>query len=278
LCENRGYDIGPFFYALNKVNLDSYKYIIKLHTKNTSSRICGNINGYPLNDKQFSDILINALIGTPLQVNRNIQILEKNKKTGMLGSRICLTGEKFYYNRYLDKTNEVLSFLNLKTVKKVECVAGTMFMARADCFKVFQNKIDISCFEKTDANIKDGTLAHVYERVFGAVVQSQSYKLKGVGHTKIKYFLKKLHRLFYRKKISREGNITVQVLFFPVYRKSLLSKDEKLMLKSGLFDTHWYADKYLKDKRRRCVPVRHYLRVGKKKGFYPNKSFNVPVV
>ena len=33
LCENRGYDVWPFIKALNEVNLDNYKYLIKLHTK-----------------------------------------------------------------------------------------------------------------------------------------------------------------------------------------------------------------------------------------------------
>ncbi len=33
IVENRGYDIGPFVYTLNKIVLDNYSYIIKLHTK-----------------------------------------------------------------------------------------------------------------------------------------------------------------------------------------------------------------------------------------------------
>ena len=33
IVENRGYDVGPFIEVLNKVNLDDYSYIIKLHTK-----------------------------------------------------------------------------------------------------------------------------------------------------------------------------------------------------------------------------------------------------
>ena len=30
---NRGYDLAPFVYVLQQVNLDEYDYIIKLHTK-----------------------------------------------------------------------------------------------------------------------------------------------------------------------------------------------------------------------------------------------------
>lgn len=30
---NLGFDLGPFVYALDKVNLSDYSYVIKLHTK-----------------------------------------------------------------------------------------------------------------------------------------------------------------------------------------------------------------------------------------------------
>ncbi|MCL2485219.1 MAG: NAD-dependent epimerase/dehydratase family protein [Endomicrobia bacterium] len=274
ICENRGYDVGPFFYLLNKVNLDDYEYIIKLHAKNLFSKIKTVINGYPLNDRQFSGALTRDLLGTSRQIKQNLKILDKNDGIGMLGSSLCVTDEKFYYDRFLDKINEILLSLNLKHVKNVRFTAGTMFIAKAECFKILQNKIDISCFDKTDGNIKDGTLAHVYERVFGAIIQGQNYKLKGTGLEKIKYVLKKANRLFYRKRISRRGNFTGQILFLPVYRKSLLSHDEKLLLKSALFDTYWYLDKYLKDQRRRYFPVRHYLRIGWKKGFDPSENFS----
>ena len=37
VVENRGYDIGPFVDFLHKINLDDYKYILKLHTKGNTS-------------------------------------------------------------------------------------------------------------------------------------------------------------------------------------------------------------------------------------------------
>jgi len=110
--KNRGYDIGPFFYALNKTNLDNYEYIIKLHTKNTISKLHTILNGYPLNDKEFSEALLKDLIGTSKTVEQNIKILDKNSSIGMLGSSLCVTGEKFYYKRFLGEINRVLISLN----------------------------------------------------------------------------------------------------------------------------------------------------------------------
>ena len=34
LLENKGYDLYPFIEVINRVNLDDYTYILKLHTKN----------------------------------------------------------------------------------------------------------------------------------------------------------------------------------------------------------------------------------------------------
>ena len=274
VCENRGYDVGPFFYALNKVNLDDYEYIIKLHTKNTTSQSITVVNGYPLNDKQFSESLLKDLLGTREQINQNIKILDKNSRIGMLGSSVCLTGERFFYERFLDEVNKILITLHLKPVKTVKCVSGTMFIARSECFKILQNKIDITDFDKTSKNIKDGTLAHVCERLFGALIQAQNYKVKGTGFEKRKYILQKLKRKLYKEQISSKGNFTAQFLFFPIYRKNLLSNDEKLLLKSDLFDTYWYFNRYLRDIRRKYFPVRHYLRIGWKKGFDPSEKFS----
>ncbi len=33
IVENRGYDVGPFMQIINKINLDDYSYVVKLHTK-----------------------------------------------------------------------------------------------------------------------------------------------------------------------------------------------------------------------------------------------------
>ncbi|MDR2252125.1 MAG: glycosyltransferase [Endomicrobium sp.] len=274
---NRGYDIAPFFYALNKINLDEYEYIIKLHTKNNKSRNITCINDYPLTAQDFFNALVNDLIGTSKQIQKNIKILEENKEIGMLGSSVCTTSEKFYYNRFLSQINEILGKLKLKPAEKIKFVAGSMFIAKATLFKVLQKSIKSENFPETDNKIKDGTLAHVYERLFGAIIENQNYQIQRAGVSKYKYMFKKIKRKLYRNRISKNGNLTRQILFLPIYRKSLLKHGEKVLLKSGLFDTYWYLEKYLKDMRRNQIPVRHYLRIGWKKGFDPSEKFSTNV-
>ena len=54
ITENRGHDIWPFLSVLNQVDLDKYSYIIKIHTKNTSSDILTRTNRRALSRRWFN--------------------------------------------------------------------------------------------------------------------------------------------------------------------------------------------------------------------------------
>lgn len=57
VCENKGFDIAPFFKVLDSVDLDSYRYLIKIHTKsNISQKIF--LNGYDVFSAKWRNSLL----------------------------------------------------------------------------------------------------------------------------------------------------------------------------------------------------------------------------
>ena len=57
VVENRGYDIGPFIDFLHKINLDDYKYVLKLHTKGSKSNNYTLLNNKRLDNALWGKIL-----------------------------------------------------------------------------------------------------------------------------------------------------------------------------------------------------------------------------
>ncbi|MDR1196140.1 MAG: CDP-glycerol glycerophosphotransferase family protein [Endomicrobium sp.] len=270
---NIGYDVYPFIYVINQINLAEYAYIIKLHTKNLlSDREETLLNGVLTDSATWHNSLVNALLKNRQTLKANISKFQNNKTIGMIGSRLCFVKNKEYYQNLMQKINLSLRKIGLTEVKECRFIAGTMFMARASIFKILQNKFSSEDFETSDKNTKCGTLAHAMERVFGIITQVQGYKIHGVG--KLYFLLLKAKNILIRRHISLKGNLSIRLFGILIYHKSLLTKEEKFLLKSKLFDTHWYYKKYLADKRGADFPVKYYLKEGWKTGHNPSADFS----
>jgi hypothetical protein len=273
VVENSGYDVWPFIFVINQINLADYSYIIKVHSKNiTPGHENPVLNGICVKRGHWQNCLVNALIKNQPTLVANIKRFKRDKKLGMLGSRIALVSHKDYYVELLGNIDFILSKLGIKQRQKIKFVAGTMFMARSDIFKILQNKFTAQDFVPTDKNIKCGTLAHGMERVFGIITREQGFKVCGVGN--FVFFLRKAAKYLFREHTSLRGNYRIKILGMPIYGKSLLTKEEKLLLKSKLFDTRFYYDRYIANDRTAGFPVRHYLNEGWKLGNNPGKQFD----
>ena len=99
-----------------------------------------------------------------------------------------------------------------------------MFIVRSSLFKVLQNQYSIYDFQKTDGQIRNGTLAHIFERLFGAVVNAQGYNIKGF-HWNWKFLINSSCRLFlrfcYQKKINKQNKLLIKICKIPVFQKKL---------------------------------------------------------
>ena len=218
--ENRGYDVGAFMEFLHRIKLDDYDYILKLHTKNTTKGNYTHLNGRRFDNALWAKVLYDALLKSPKQVKENLQQLEEKPEIGMVAAAYCISGEHKLYDKWLEEINSCLAEMNLPQVRDFSFVAGTMFWARAEIFKPFL-RYGLKDFAPTDGKIKEGTKAHVFERLFGAAVMAQGYEIRGVKQWRYGLLLLKsaITRFFYQKKITTSGKKLIKICKIPVYSK-----------------------------------------------------------
>ena len=219
--ENRGYDIGPFVEFLHRINLNNYEYVLKLHTKSKHSQNYTHLNNMRFDNALWSKVLWDSLLSSPKRVQKNLEMM-KNPQTGMLASKYCINNEECNYKKLLSSINQQLKKMNLPETDSPEFVAGSMFYVKAGLLKPLLN-LQMSDFTKTDGRIKEGTLAHVVERVIGTAVEEQGYKIAGVNDWYPRFLCMKtaLKRFIYQRKITANNKLLIKVLKLPIYSKKL---------------------------------------------------------
>ena len=222
IVENRGYDIGPFIDFLHRINLNEYDYILKLHTKSKSG-VDTVINRLAFSKNDWVNTLLKSLIGSKKQFDRNIIKLEEQTSLGMIGSKVLISSKGKINEGLKDK----LEFLQDKfgyRNKNVKFIPGTMFLCRAKLMQIIKDNYKITDFEKTDAKVKDGSLGHVLERLFGYIVIAQGYKIDGFDSflpIYLKYFYKSFFKLFYQNTITNSNHRIIKICKIPVYHKKM---------------------------------------------------------
>ena len=222
IVENRGYDVGPFIEVLNKVNLDDYSYIIKLHTKrDIKDKGIYLTNGFIV----YGDRWRNDLLSFMKHYKKAINLLENNKKVGMVaGTNVILTQKQDEKQKKLiqDIKNIYKKIDIIPKNDKYLFVAGTMFIVRAELFKKLQNKFKLEDF---DTPQKEPTLAHKLERAFGIIVCYNNYKITNYNNNYKLYYFKnkiiyKIKRIFFQKKITTNNKLIIKVFKIPVFIKN----------------------------------------------------------
>ncbi len=180
IVENRGYDVGPFIDFLNKINLNDYDYILKLHTKGHSGKnkftdLFKERYVYFEHKDLWNDLLIKSLVGTKNIFEKNLSHFSKDEKLGMIGSKYLICNLSKSYKKSLPQ----IPGLKYPKASDIKFIAGTMFMVKSPLLQPIKDNFKISNFEPTDGKVKDKALAHYIERLFGCVVLSQGCKIKG---------------------------------------------------------------------------------------------------
>lgn len=222
IVDNRGYDIGPFIHVLNKVNLDKYSYVIKLHTKRDMpiGSMLGLMN---VEGKRWREYAL-SFLKTPQVFEKIIRAFEQNKKLGMHGNYHLIMEKELQDQESAEKAQKLIQEAGLTDNASV-FVAGTMFMIRAKLLKPIQKlKLKITDFEKPDSQHKKTTFAHVMERFLGYLIMAQNYQIKDVAttHQFNGLFWSKIRKLslfLYRRKLDKKGNLKIRICRIPVYRK-----------------------------------------------------------
>lgn len=227
--ENRGYDIGPFIDFLHKINLDSYDYILKVHTKNKKGGDYGCFNGVRVDSKTWANMLWDALLGSPEIVRNNYSILSENPKVGMLGSGFCLTDEEWAYKMLEMRIKQEAQKILLPHLNTIAFIAGTMFMVRAKLMQPFL-AYRITDFDEVQSKIHDYMLAHCLERLFGVAVLAQGYEIRGVSYKQYKFsrLWANVKRFAVQKKITKNGKKIIKICKIPVWQSKEILPTHKI--------------------------------------------------
>jgi hypothetical protein len=186
LPQNRGRDIGGFIYFLNDINLNDYDLILKIHSKKIKfdTELEENIKNispppvYPVvNRNLWRKCLLEGVLGSEKKVQDILTAFITRPGIGMISSKKLLLDwhtnpqEMEYFDQIRKK---------LKLIKYIRFFAGTMFWIRADILKPLKENYTIDDFDFS-YETKDGiALEHGFERVFGTLVKSQGYNIKGI--------------------------------------------------------------------------------------------------
>ena len=186
--KNLGYDIWPFVFVINSINLDDYDYVLKLHTKGYRREKLWDGTGY-----YWRDTLFNAILGSKKIFRYCLTILSTMPDVGMVGAKrmICKMTSNYPEETYLYK--EICKKLGIKGIKG-EFISGTIFLCKKEIIQEFKKfnlqENDFPQYSQTDST---GTISHVLERLFGTMTELKEYRIYGVKP--YKSFMQKIKSL-----------------------------------------------------------------------------------
>lgn len=193
LTQNIGYDIYPFLVLIDKIDLDNYDCLLKLHTKNHDKY--GSYN--------WRDDLYENLLDTENIFRNNFN---KLKKYGMVGSKkwIFKMGDKLPEDSWLYE--KICTKIGVEPIK-AKFVGGTIFLARIEIIKKIK-ELNLLNLDFMDIKMKTGgssSLAHVVERLFGVICKQMNLKI--YGSNQVKMFSKKWKKNFVNNFFQQKANI-----------------------------------------------------------------------
>ena len=234
IVKNVGYDVAPFVSVLNKINLEDYSYVVKLHTKRPT-----------INPPYFRNLINNewskallSFIQSKEAFNLCLKAFEENKNIGMISDYKAIVQRELNDKNAQKVLQNFIKEHNFPRLK-YRFVAGTMFIARAEIFAELKNlHLTDSDFPAPNAE-HSMQLAHVIERFLGYSVylhnmiltdinKTESFIDKYLSYLTFKhYVLQPIKRFFYQKKITKSGALKIKVCKIPVSVFSRLFKVEQ---------------------------------------------------
>ncbi|MDR0993933.1 MAG: rhamnan synthesis F family protein [Verrucomicrobiota bacterium] len=212
MVPNRGLDIGPFFYAMEHVDLDPYDLIIKLHAKRIQRRAYSkNYNGYYTAGKWQRNLLVESLIGSPEIIKNNLAEFAKHSDSNMLGSPYSITPVENQYKEMAKK-------YALQANPSDAYIAGTMFMVRTQVIKNLMQIIHFDDFQEVTAfNRHDVEFPFFMERFFGLFAGGEMRP--GARDEKFEKLSKwfGIRRIFWQNFQTNHGRHMIRILGIPIY-------------------------------------------------------------
>lgn len=172
-CENRGRDIGPFVSLLRSGHLDSYKVVLKLHSKKSR---------YSVHGDHWRQSILGALVGTSYKVLRSVEILSQ-ERVGLVGPHdYYLTDETFWGgNRAIvERLAQQLPEAARRLPQDLGFFAGSMFWFKPSALRYFQKLPPSELDFEPENGAQDATLAHGIERALGPIVRATGFRTTSI--------------------------------------------------------------------------------------------------
>ena len=224
IVENRGYDVGPFIDILNKVRLEDFSYVIKLHTKR-NMRPGSRLKMYNMTAGRWRKYALHFL-SSANNFRLCCQAFIDNEKLGMISNyHLIFNGDiedddpKAYSQAliYLHK----LGFSDVPST----FVAGTMFMCKANLLSPLKKlNLTLNSFDIPDRN-KPTTVAHALERLMGMLVVAQHYEIQDcvssafkqkIYESNVAFQIRKILRFFFNHTINSRGQEIIRICRIPI--------------------------------------------------------------
>jgi lipopolysaccharide biosynthesis protein len=225
IFKNIGYDVAPFIDILNRVNLDDYSYIIKLHTKRDmpleSRNNCHNVSGNKWRNYALS------ILSSKNHFQKILNNFKTKEYLGMVNDyRLIINNEPKTHEAIKKSAKSLFKKMQL-SYSNITFIAGTMFIARASLLKPIQTlNLTMQDFEIPDRSLET-SMAHTIERLLGMVIKAQNYEIKDcITNKYFQYYHNlyvKIYFFIYRKKITKNGYMIIKLFKIPVYYKKINS-------------------------------------------------------
>ena len=215
VVENRGFDIAPFLHILNKVDLQNFDYIVKLHTKRHITTKSFVFNGFDLSGDRWRQYLL-SFCQTPENWQKTLRLLEGDSVTMVSECHLISDADK---SIDIPALRDFERRFGLVWRPHQAFVSGTMFAAKARLFLPLQHKISPAEFLPTT---RDGTdkLPYLCEVLFGCLAPKNTIVSFDGKKASWRRGLAAFGRFIWRHKISPQKEI-IKVCGIPIYRKKL---------------------------------------------------------
>ncbi len=223
LVENRGYDVAPFLHILNRVNLDDYSYVVKLHTKREGDFI----HFRDMRGCEWRNYLL-TFLRTRERFQAHLAAFDADPRIGMQADYHVHVVQDVYGSKSTHRRLKEWLCAHKLPQMRFCYVAGSMFVARASLMK----KLQAYGWKMNDfphAHGHDAQLAHVVERLFGYFIHHQGYIVSDrcefdaaaryLRRVRTKHILRRVGNFFYQAKLTQSGKKVIKILKIPVYRR-----------------------------------------------------------
>ena len=168
---NAGYDVGPFFEFLDRIDLDDYDYVIKLHTKRDKPLDWVNFRRFK--GGEWRQALL-SFCSTVEAVRKSIRAFERNPRLGVVADRRVMDPSGIAQGDFGWQEVGVLRRLGFSPTRHT-FVYGTMFMMRASLLKTVQHKVHLSDFHVVERPHVDYGLAIEWEMALPVLAEVQGF-------------------------------------------------------------------------------------------------------